>query len=290
MSTLTVTIDAGHDATNVNQGPGGLYEHATVLEIAIICKRYLESFGHNVVMTRTGGEAVTLADRLAIARKARSDCFVSIHTNAADEGAAHGYESFYSAHNPKSKLLSDAIVKQLAYTGRHSRGSKIKLSTDGSGADYYDLHNYAKGLPVALVECEFHTNVEAEAWLKTSEAKVALAYQIAKGINDYAATLLMLGEGGGNGGVAKVEAVGSIVYKGTVIAQGVPIVGGKMMVGDCPLRAFVSAFGRKVERYDEATKTAHLVDNRSIDFNELENALAQTELAVQNIRKEVEKL
>lgn len=61
----TVCLDPGHDASNLaNKSPDGTYyEHEFALDMGNRIKAILERYGVAVTMTRTGGEAVSLAQR-----------------------------------------------------------------------------------------------------------------------------------------------------------------------------------------------------------------------------------
>ena len=85
----TVCLDPGHDASNLaNKSPDGTYyEHEFALDMGNRIKAILERYGVAVTMTRTGGEAVSLAQRCKIANNIRGlDLFVSLHSNAAAAG------------------------------------------------------------------------------------------------------------------------------------------------------------------------------------------------------------
>ena len=81
-----VCLDPGHDAGNLaNKSPDGTYyEHEFTLDLGKRLEKLLTDRGVSVTMTRTGGEAVSLAKRCEIANSIPDlDLFVSIHSNAA---------------------------------------------------------------------------------------------------------------------------------------------------------------------------------------------------------------
>lgn len=106
-----VVIDAGHGgkdvgATSVN----GAYEKAITLAIALETARLLEKSGKvRVKLTRDDDRFIPLGGRVAIARAARADLFISIHADAAPNGEARG-ASVYTL----SAVASDAVAARLA--------------------------------------------------------------------------------------------------------------------------------------------------------------------------------
>ena len=81
-----VCLDPGHDAGNLaNRSPDGTYyEQEFTLDLGKRLEKLLTDRGVAVTLTRTGGEAVSLAKRCEIANSIPDlDLFVSIHSNAA---------------------------------------------------------------------------------------------------------------------------------------------------------------------------------------------------------------
>ncbi|MBC7505705.1 MAG: N-acetylmuramoyl-L-alanine amidase [Sandarakinorhabdus sp.] len=106
-----VVIDAGHGgkdvgATSIN----GAYEKAVTLAIAREAARLLEKSGRlRVKLTRADDRFIPLGGRVAIARAARADLFISIHADAALNAEARG-ASVYTL----SAVASDAVAARLA--------------------------------------------------------------------------------------------------------------------------------------------------------------------------------
>ena len=89
---LTVVIDAGHGGEDPGAiGRRGTYEKNITLAIANRLKRRVDAEpGMQAVMTRNGDYFVPLQQRVAIARRAQADLFVSIHADAFVRPEAHG--------------------------------------------------------------------------------------------------------------------------------------------------------------------------------------------------------
>src|SRR5690606_16988244 len=143
-------------------GPTGLTEAEATLAIAIRLKDLLEARGAEVVMTRSSGEPVALADRPAMARQARAHALVSIHANALPDGVnpfrAHGTGTYYC--HPQSDALARHV--QAGMTGR--------LGLRDRGV-YYDNLALVRPtwMPAILCEGAFMMIPEQEAALRNPE-------------------------------------------------------------------------------------------------------------------------
>ena len=89
---LIVVIDAGHGGEDPGAiGRRGTYEKNVTLAIARRLKARVDAEpGMQAVMTRNGDYFVPLQQRVAIARRAQADLFVSIHADAFVRPEAHG--------------------------------------------------------------------------------------------------------------------------------------------------------------------------------------------------------
>lgn len=94
----TIVIDPGHGGRHPGTvWAGGKYkEKEIVLDVALkLGTSIKEKFPYiNVIYTRTTDKFVDLADRSAMANKAKADLFISIHVNAAKATSVHGTETF----------------------------------------------------------------------------------------------------------------------------------------------------------------------------------------------------
>lgn len=94
----TIVIDPGHGGKHTGTiWAGGKYkEKDMALDVALkfgtaIKEKYPDM---NVIYTRTTDKFVDLAERSAIANRAKADLFISIHVNAAKALSIHGTETF----------------------------------------------------------------------------------------------------------------------------------------------------------------------------------------------------
>jgi N-acetylmuramoyl-L-alanine amidase len=106
-----VVIDAGHGGKDVGAiSVNGGYEKNVTLAIAQDTARRLEKSGKvRVKLTRADDRFIPLGGRVAIARAARADLFISIHADAAGNAQARG-ASVYTL----SEVASDAVAARLA--------------------------------------------------------------------------------------------------------------------------------------------------------------------------------
>lgn len=178
-----VCLDAGHDAKNTaNVSPdGSFYEHEFALDMAHRIKAILEVAGVKVVMTRTGGEEVTLAERCRISNKAGADLFVSFHSNAASSdgwSSARGWECYIYEHSGDRYKAARAILARVDGVAPATRTSAIRARSEL----YVIKHTSA---PAVLIEHGFHTNKEDVAWMKNDAYRQRLAQAEAYGILDW---------------------------------------------------------------------------------------------------------
>ena len=106
-----VVIDAGHGGRDVGAiSTNGGYEKTVTLAIAVATAKILQRSGRvRVKLTRDDDRFIPLGGRVAIARQARADLFISIHADAAPNPEARG-ASVYTL----SAVASDAVSARLA--------------------------------------------------------------------------------------------------------------------------------------------------------------------------------
>lgn len=174
---LTIAVDPGHPPVGAT-GPTGLYEGDAVLPITERLRNELERRGARVVLTRTTRDAVALADRPVIARRADAHAFVSIHLNALPDGvnpfASHGTGTyFFHAHS--TQLARDVQAGMVRYMGLRDLGI------------FYDNLAVVRQtwMPSILCEGAFLMIPEQEALLRTAEFQQAYASGVAEGLERY---------------------------------------------------------------------------------------------------------
>lgn len=90
-----VVLDAGHGGgASGTRTPQGVPEKTIVLGVARHAKKYLESKGMRVVMTRESDVGVDLERRASLANRVGATAFVSIHANYAPVPERRGCETY----------------------------------------------------------------------------------------------------------------------------------------------------------------------------------------------------
>lgn len=180
LSSQVVVIDAGHGGSDNGADGFGLLEKNVNLDTALKVKALLAKTPFKIVMTRVGDTYPTLSERVSIAKNAKGNAFISIHSNAFN-GSGNGIETyFYSAsYNPyvsDSKMLATAIQKRLLAIGE----------TKDRGVKPGDLHVLRENnMPATLVELGFIDNAADNAKLKSDAWRQSAAQAIYWGLLDY---------------------------------------------------------------------------------------------------------
>ncbi len=174
---LTIAVDPGHPPVGAT-GPTGLYEGDAVLPIAERLRDELTARGARVVLTRTTLDAVALADRPVIARRANAHAFVSIHLNALPDGVnpfnAHGTGTYF--FHPQSLELAREV----------QAGMVRQMGLRDQGVFYDNLAVVRQTwMPSVLCEGAFLIIPEQEAWLRTPEFQAAYARGVAQGLERF---------------------------------------------------------------------------------------------------------
>ncbi|MDQ7822255.1 MAG: N-acetylmuramoyl-L-alanine amidase [Candidatus Eremiobacteraeota bacterium] len=181
-----ICIDPGHGGGDSGAvGPTKFTEKEANLDIALNLRRYLESKGARVIMTRDTDTSLTssvsgvkeLGARVKVANESKADVFVSIHNNASDNSATGGTETYYYAKgSAASKLLARTVFDhQVEKLGLHPRGT--------FPAKFYVI-KYTD-MPAVLSESAFVSNAEEEAKLKDPAFRHTVAEAIGDGIEEY---------------------------------------------------------------------------------------------------------
>jgi len=187
-ATYTIVIDAGHGGRDEGcVGINGTVESEINLKIARVLKRYIESLGIDVVMTRSDGNGLYRADadnfklsdmskRLEIIDKNKSDMVISIHQNSYLDRSVSGAQAFFQEGEEVSEMFANSIQSQLLSQLPNAR----QVASKG---DYYILKESNR--PAVLVECGYLSNEIEEAQLNTEEYQCRVAYAIMCGVVEF---------------------------------------------------------------------------------------------------------
>jgi len=177
-------IDPGHGGSDLGASSNGLQEKDVALIIGLKVRDYLQSVGHQVVMTRETDKDVgyayasvveELQPRCDISDRAEADILVSIHCNAFNQ-SAQGTETFHYAGSVEGRKLAQCIQDQIIGLGDLvDRGIK-------DSPLYMTRHPNAVA---ALVELAFIDVQNDAAKLSDPAWQDKFAAAIARGITDY---------------------------------------------------------------------------------------------------------
>ena len=224
---VLVMLDPGHGGEDPGAiGHGGLREKDVVLDIgkklqlAINQTEYMEAR-----LTRNQDVFIPLATRVAIARAARADLFVSIHADAfttpvargssvfilSDRGASSSFARWLArtqnqadlvggmSFHTKDKSISRVLL-DMTQTWTLSSSGKLGRILLGQMSGINKLHSKtveraafavlkAPDIPSVLVETAFISNPGEEALLKQDDFRQKIAGGLALGIGNFARTL-----------------------------------------------------------------------------------------------------
>jgi len=169
-----IVLDPGHGGYDPGATYNGLREKDLNLSLALKVAARLA--GVKTLLTRERDTYVSLADRVALSKRAEADLFISLHSNA---GGGKGFESFiYSGLGvkdpavPMQQLIHGEIMKALNRWEIADRGLKR--------ASFYVLKSNPR--PAILIESLFLDNFrEAQIWREPLFAET-LAGSLAEGI------------------------------------------------------------------------------------------------------------
>ena len=177
----TVVLDAGHGGSASGAVYEGIMEKTITLPITLRAGELLEEKGYNVVLTRSSDVYMDLYDRSKVANNVGADVFVSIHANASTTKPDFAGTFTYSYPNSlEGAKLAGMIQKAVVNAaGSLDRG----LLTN----DYVVLRE--THMPAALLETGFMSCHEELMLLVQPDYQEQLAQGVAKGIENYLATL-----------------------------------------------------------------------------------------------------
>jgi N-acetylmuramoyl-L-alanine amidase len=218
---VIVAVDAGHGGVDPGAiGHGGTREKDVTLAIArALAERLNAEPGMRAVLTRNRDEFVELRDRIARARAAHADLFISVHADSIRDRSVSGASvyvlSVHGASNEAAKVLADrenaadlmggiplddsplgAVLIDAAQDQMvgmsASAAERVMSALEGVGeirkaqvqrAGFVVLKSPA--IPSMLVETAYISNPGEERRLRSSEQQARLAEAIASGVRSY---------------------------------------------------------------------------------------------------------
>lgn len=152
----TIIVDPGHGGEDTGgRGFVSLVEKNVVIPIAESLANILRRAGAEVVLTRSGDENVSMEERFKIARQARADAYIAIHTHTSADRSVEGSSTLYPY--PSGEKLAGLVQEELV--------KKIK-SKDRGIVGHSDLEAL-DGVPAVEVEILAITNMVEEVYLRS---------------------------------------------------------------------------------------------------------------------------
>jgi N-acetylmuramoyl-L-alanine amidase len=200
-----VLVDAGHGGQDPGAiGLSGSMEKTITLATAKELRRTLEATGrYRVAMTRTGDRTVSLAERLALARKRDADLLIAIHADASRDHHARGASVYVSSrdvttHFPANRGNAHMIARALAapepssvrlqYSMIEQLDDDVRMTeTPARHAHLYVLGS--RTIPSVLLEMGFLSNRQDEALLRQAAHRHVLVQAVSDAIDDYFAVV-----------------------------------------------------------------------------------------------------
>jgi N-acetylmuramoyl-L-alanine amidase len=218
---VIVAVDAGHGGVDPGAiGHGGTREKDVTLAIArALAERINAEPGMRAVLTRNRDEFVELRDRIARARAAHADLFVSVHADSISDRSVSGASvyvlSVHGASSEAAKMLADrensadlmggipvddsplgavlidAAQEQIVGMSA-SAAERVMSALEGVGeirkaqvqrAGFVVLKSPA--IPSMLVETAYISNPGEERRLRSTGEQARLAEAIASGVRGY---------------------------------------------------------------------------------------------------------
>ena len=217
-----IAIDPGHGGADPGAiGVNGAYEKDITLRFARDLKRALERLrGFRVILTRSSDIYVRLRDRIAIAREAHADLFISIHADSLSDRAIRGASVYTLSETASDKEAAALAAKEnrsdiiagVDLTRQNDEVMSILIDltqreTMNRSASYANLllghlrksarvlrksHRFAgfavlkaPDIPSVLVELGYLSNPKDVRYLMSTSGRQALIGAILRGTQDY---------------------------------------------------------------------------------------------------------
>ncbi|GAB5388024.1 MAG: hypothetical protein Alpg2KO_09920 [Alphaproteobacteria bacterium] len=219
----TIVIDAGHGGVDPGAiAVNGVYEKTIALSAARLLRDRLQRTGrYKVVMTRDSDRYLKLHQRVAVARKAEGDLFISIHADSINRGDVRGASIYtlsdkasdaqaarLAARENKADLIAgvdlgetqDDVANILIDLARRETMNQSKRfsqmlenNMSSGGVQMLGRANRSAGfavlkapdIPSVLVEMGFLSNSSEAARLTRKDHQQKIVNSIASGIDEY---------------------------------------------------------------------------------------------------------
>jgi N-acetylmuramoyl-L-alanine amidase len=175
--TKVVVIDPGHGGRDPGAVGNGLQEKKIVYAVSLQVAEQLRRNGIRVVLTRPGDREVDLEPRVAKARRAKANVFVSIHANAISMSRpeVNGLETYYYSGRQGYRLARAVHSSLLGAVNLRDRGTRK--------ARFYVIRRTS--MPAVLIEIGYITGSQDSIKLASAAERTKIATAISQGILNY---------------------------------------------------------------------------------------------------------
>lgn len=184
LSGRLVVVDAGHGGFDPGaSGADGTREDELNLIIAAYLKTALESYGAQVIMTRSNENALAgtkeedMAERRRIITESQSDIVVSVHMNSYTDETVSGPLVLFMKGSSRGEKLTKCIQRSMIELLKPERENSARSD------DLYILRSGNQ--PCVIVECGYISNKKELQRLKSADYQQQLADAICQGVIDY---------------------------------------------------------------------------------------------------------
>ena len=220
----TIVIDAGHGGKDPGAvGYRGTKEKDIALDVAKrLEKKLSKNMNVKIIMTRDEDVFLRLSERTKIANESNGNLFISIHTNAAEDRRASGFETFLIGPNKNEAAVrvaarENAVLELEGTTGKKLTNEDLIQATIAQSAFASKSEQFASmvqkeikkrvqsrdrgvkqagfyvlmgaSMPNVLVELGFISNPLEEKKLRSPQYRDQLATAIYRAVEQYQKTL-----------------------------------------------------------------------------------------------------
>ena len=220
----TIVIDAGHGGKDPGAvGYRGTKEKDIALDVAKrLEKKLSKNMNVKIIMTRDEDVFLRLSERTKIANESNGNLFISIHTNAAEDRRASGFETFLIGPNKNEAAVrvaarENAVLELEGATGKKLTNEDLIQATIAQSAFASKSEKFASmvqkeikkrvqskdrgvkqagfyvlmgaSMPNVLVELGFISNPSEEKKLRSPQYRDQLATAIYRAVEQYQKTL-----------------------------------------------------------------------------------------------------
>ena len=220
----TIVIDAGHGGKDPGAvGYRGTKEKDIALDVAKrLEKKLSKNMNVKIIMTRDEDVFLRLSERTKIANESNGNLFISIHTNAAEDRRASGFETFLIGPNKNEAAVrvaarENAVLELEGTTGKKLTNEDLIQATIAQSAFASKSEQFASmvqkeikkrvqsrdrgvkqagfyvlmgaSMPNVLVELGFISNPSEEKKLRSPQYRDQLATALYRAVEQYQKTL-----------------------------------------------------------------------------------------------------